>query len=189
MHPALAYNLCGARLEGDPYHIPGFTRRQGKIGLLTAFNATGFTAAVASLTDARQGKPVVASRNDAIQLIEALKVRNAPIEKMLCNDAGMRLMNLDSRIMLTAVDRLIARGIDCLPVHDSIVVSEQHESEARDALNFGWSTQNPQLTPCRIEEKTPKSLTTWLHVVGLGLFSPSSFSSWSRIRLVVVCPC
>ena len=37
MHVALAYHLCGARLVGDPYEgIPGFTRKQAKLGLLTA---------------------------------------------------------------------------------------------------------------------------------------------------------
>jgi len=81
---------------------------------------------------------------------------------MLCSDAGMRLMNLDARIMLTAVDRLIARGIPCIPVHDSLVVPQQHEDEAREALNFGWCTQNPERSPCYIEKKRQKSSTIWL---------------------------
>jgi hypothetical protein len=158
MHATLAYNICGARLEGDPYAVPRFTREQGKLGLLTAFNATTLQAAVAALTDNRNGRALFASQVEAQRLLEALKARHAPIEKMLCSDAGMRLMNLDARIMLTAVDRLIARGIYCVPIHDSIVVAQQHESEAREALNFGWSTPNPQLTPCRIEKKRPKAL-------------------------------
>jgi len=56
-------------------------------------------------------------------------------------------MNLDARIMLAAVDRLIASGIQCIPIHDSIVVSEQHESEAREALNFRrvkWCVCTPE---------------------------------------------
>jgi hypothetical protein len=171
MHVALAYHLCRAHLEGDPYEgIPGFTRKQAKVGLLTAFNATSIPAAVASLTDARNGKPVVANRSDAIRLIEALKARHAPIAKMLCSDAGMRLMNLDSRIMLAAVDRLMAKGIQCVPIHDSIVVPEQHESEAREALNFGWCTQNPSITPCYIEKKRRKVPQDGREVFGGSLF-------------------
>jgi hypothetical protein len=160
MHVMLAYGLCGARLEGDPYEIPGFTRKQGKLGLLTAINATSIPAAVRALTDARGSKAVAANQTDALRLVEALTARNAPIEKMLCSDAGMRLMNIDARIMLTAADHLVAKGIHCIPIHDSIVVPEQYESEAREALNFGWSTstQNPQLTPCIIEKKRRNSL-------------------------------
>jgi hypothetical protein len=158
MHVTLAYGLCGARLEGDPYEIPGFTRKQGKLGLLTAINATSIPAAIASLTDARGGKPVVANQKDALHLIEAHKARHARIEKMLCSDAGMRLMNIDARIMMIAVERLTAKGIEAIPIHDSIVVAQQHESEAREALNFGCNAQNPQLTPCTIDKKCRNSL-------------------------------
>jgi hypothetical protein len=153
MHVSLAYNLCGARLEGGPYEVRGFTRKQGKLGLLTAFNAPTPAAAISALTDNREGKAVFTSRTDAHRILEALKARHTLIEKMLCSDAGMRLMNLDARIMLTAIDRLIAKGIEAIPIHDSIVVSAQHESEAHEALNFGWCSQNPQLTPCNIEKK------------------------------------
>jgi hypothetical protein len=158
MHVALAYNLCGARLEGDPYKVAGFRRKRGKIGLLTAFNATTLQAAIAALTDKREGNAVCTSRAEAQRLLEALKARHAPIEKMFCSDAGMTLMNRDARIMLTAVDRLIAKGIQCIPIHDSIVVPEQHEGEAYEALNFGWCSQNPQLNLCNLEKKRQNPL-------------------------------
>jgi hypothetical protein len=38
-------------------------------------------------------------------------------------------MNIDSRIMLAAVDRLIAQGIHCIPIYDSILVQAQYEGE------------------------------------------------------------
>ena len=158
MHISLAYSQCGARLEGDPYVVPGFTRRQGKMGLLAALNARTFQAALAALTDNRSGKAVLTSRTEAQRLLEALKGRHAPIEKMLCSDAGMRLMYLDARIMLASVDRLISKGIHCIPIHDSIVVPAQYEGEARDALNFGWYSQNPEVSPCNIEKKRQNSL-------------------------------
>jgi hypothetical protein len=158
LHPSIAYALCGATMAGDPYDLPGFTRKQAKLGLLTSFNAISFQAAVASLTDARDGRPVFTSRKDAARLIEALKVRHAPIASMLCSDAGLRQMNIDSRIMLAAVDHLIDRGISSIPIHDSILVQAQYEGEARDALNFGWRNQNLSPTPCNIEKKRQKVL-------------------------------
>jgi hypothetical protein len=163
MHVALAYHLCGARLDGDAYGIEGFTRKQAKLGMLTAFNATKPDKAVASLTDARPGRQVLSNRKDAAILIEALTERHAPITSMLCSDAGMVLMNLDSRIMLTAVDRLLAKGISCTPIHDSLLVPERREGEAHEAMNFGWSEvlgktrdQNLSITHCSIEKKQQK---------------------------------
>jgi hypothetical protein len=158
MHVALAHALCGATMTGDPYEIPGFTRKQAKLGLLTAFNAISIQAAIASLTDARAGRPVFTSRKEAARLIETLKTRHAPIASMLCSDAGMTLMNLDSRIMMNAVDWLISRGIPCVPIHDSIMVQAQYEGEARAALNFGWYSQKLSLTLCNIEKKSQKPL-------------------------------
>jgi hypothetical protein len=160
----LAYHLCGARLDGDAYGIEGFTRGQAKLGMLTAFNATKPDKAVASLTDARRGRQVLSNRKDAAILIEALTKRHAPITSMLCSDAGMVLMNLDSRIMLTAVDRLLAKGIPCTPIHDSLLVPERHEGEAHEAMNFGWSEvlgknkrgQNLSITHCSIKKKQQK---------------------------------
>ena len=161
MHVALAYHLCGARLDGDPYEgIAGFTREQAKLGLLTCFNAKTTPAAIASLTDARKRKPVVADRKDALRLIEALKARHAPIASKLGRDAGMTFMNLDARIMLAAVNRLISMGIQCIPIHDSIVVPAQYESESYEALNYGWCAilkgSRAHLTPCKIDKKRPK---------------------------------
>ena len=158
MHVSLAYAMCGAKMDGDPYEIPSFTRKQAKLGLLTGFNAITLQAAIAALTDARTGKPVFASRKEAARLLEVLKIRHAPIASMLCSDAGMRLMYTDGKIMLAAIDRLIAQGIACIPIHDSILVAAQHEGDAREALNFGWYTQNPETTLCNIEKKRPKPL-------------------------------
>jgi hypothetical protein len=31
MHISLAYAMCGAKMDGCPYEIPGFTRKQGKL--------------------------------------------------------------------------------------------------------------------------------------------------------------
>jgi len=153
MHVSLAYAKCGGKMDGEPYVIAGFTREQCKLGLLTAFNATTPQTAIAALTDARAGRPVFTSRKEAARLLETLNIRHAPIASMLCSDAGMTLMNIDSKIMMAAGDRLIEQGISCIPIHDSFLVRAQYEGEAREALNFGWCTQNPSTTLCNIEKK------------------------------------
>jgi hypothetical protein len=159
MHVALAYNICGATMDGgDPYEIPRFTREQGKAALLTAFNATTMAKAIAALTDGRSGKPLFRTHKDAATILEALKIRHAPIAIMLWSDAAMKLMYLDSRIMLAAIDRLISQGIQAIPIHDSIMVPAQHEGAAREALYFGWCSTNARPSLCNIEKKRQKPL-------------------------------
>jgi hypothetical protein len=186
MHVALAYAICDARMSGDSYEIPGFTRKQAKLGLLTAFNAISLGAAIAALTDARAGKPVFTSRKEAGRLIEAMKKRHAPIVSMLCSDAGMKLMNLDSRIIMNAVDWLIGRGIPCVPIHDSIMIQAQYEGEAREALNFGWCTQKLSLTPCNIDKKSRNALQHGGECFS-GAFVPPCGGWWSSVLDVARC--
>ena len=55
----------------------------------------------------------------------------------------MRLMNIDSRIMLAAVEYLMDRGIKCIPIHDSLVVPARYEGVAMEALAHGWRVALP----------------------------------------------
>src|SRR4029077_5905433 len=68
------------------------------------------------------------------------------------------LMNLDSRVMLTAADRLIARGIPFIPIHDSIMVPLQYEGEAREDSYYGWCILKLSPSLCNIEKKRPNVL-------------------------------
>jgi hypothetical protein len=189
MHASLAYAMIGAEMVGNAYEIPGFDRKQVKLGLLTAFNATTLQAALAALTDARAGNPVFASRKQAERLLEALKVRHTPIASMLCSDAGMTLMNADSKIMMEAVDYLIARGIPSIPIHDSILVAARHEGEAHEALNFGWRTQNLSPSLCNIEKKPQKAPQYGCEGSGSPRCFPSSPRSgwWSSVLAEARC--
>jgi hypothetical protein len=144
MHVAIAYALAGVLMDGDPYVIPGWEdRKQVKIAFLTYFNAKTDHKAILALTDAREGKPVCATRLEAARLLEAIKARHPAIADSFGKDAGMRFMNIDSRIMLAAVEYLMARGIKCVPVHDSLVVQARYEGVAMEALAHGWKVALP----------------------------------------------
>jgi hypothetical protein len=144
VHVAIAYALAGVPMDGDPYVIPKWkNRKQVKIALLTYFNAKTEQKAIAALTDAREGKPVCATRKEAARLLEAIEGRHPAIADLFGADAGMRLMNLDSRIMLAAVAYLMDRGIKCVPIHDSLVVPARYEGIAVEALAYGWKVALP----------------------------------------------
>jgi hypothetical protein len=60
---------------------------------------------------------------------------------------------VDGSSVSNVVARLIRQGIPSVPIHDGILVQAQYEGEVRDAFNFGWYTQNPPTTRCKIEKK------------------------------------
>jgi hypothetical protein len=62
------------------------------------------------------------------------KNAHKPIEKYLFSDAGIRLQNLDSRIMNSILMRLKDSGILGLSVHDSVIVQKEHEGILREIM-------------------------------------------------------
>jgi hypothetical protein len=141
LHPTLAYALCGAQIDDDPYEgVPGFKKDQAKPATLTMLNAKIREEAIASLMDGRGGDPVCRTKAEAGRLYEGVESRHPILakNKMFGSDVGMKLMNIDGRIILDAADR----GIACITVHDSIIVAARFEGVAREAMAHGWCSQN-----------------------------------------------
>jgi hypothetical protein len=151
LHPTLAYVLCGAQIDADPYEgVPGFKKEQTKPALLTMLNARTREGAIAALMDGREGDPVCRTKAEAERLYDAVEARHPLLAEkgMFGSDAGMKLMNLDGRIILAAADYLMDRGISCITVHDSIIVAARFEGVAREALEQGWRSQNLLRSAC-----------------------------------------
>ena len=144
MHPTLAYSLAGQKLDGDPYDIgSGFERKDVKIGLLIALNAKNPPAAVAALAKDRQ-----MPRAAAAKIIEAIKERHKPIERFICADAGIRLMNHDAKLMMAVTSRLVAAGIPSVPIHDSTIVPARYSTEARAKMIECWLSYYVSVNHC-----------------------------------------
>ena len=127
-HAHLAYSLAGKTLDGNPYDLPGWDRKDAKTAFFIILNAGagkgrgGYRSAVLAVAkDMFEG-----DRKKAAALVDALKLRHAPIADLFHTGVGLKLQNTDSRIM----DRVLAgcrkRGIVALPVHDSAIVQAGH---------------------------------------------------------------
>ena len=151
MHPRLAYNLAGIPLDGDPYDIgKGFERQHVKLGVLIVFNAANPLSAIHALV---RDDDMQISYALAKKIVEAIFERHGAIRRMLCADAGIKLMNLDATIMMDVLEALVARGIPCIGIHDSVVVPERFGGDAQAEMEKFWALHSKGPTPCEIKGK------------------------------------
>ncbi len=68
-------------------------------------------------------------------LLARIKTAHAPIQQYFCSDAGGKLMNKDSQIIMDACLALVRQGIPCLPVHDSIIAPAENQYELCKAMD------------------------------------------------------
>lgn len=97
LHASILYSEANIKFAGDPYDIDGFNRPEVKLGFNIAINAKNERAAMAALAE-----HLGADRGHAASVIAAIRHRHRPIERSFCSDAGVRLMRIDSELILSA---------------------------------------------------------------------------------------
>jgi hypothetical protein len=117
LHPRLVYAERELPLIGDPYEVDGFPRDQAKLCFNIGLNAPTPRSWLGAVAD-----KVTGCRTKAAALIQAIKAKHPVISKMFGSDVGVRLMRIDSDLILRAVKRCLTDGIPVLPVHDSLIV-------------------------------------------------------------------
>jgi hypothetical protein len=153
MHPTLAYNIAGVQMDGDPYDLgDAFERRQVKLGLLIVMNAGDPASAARAL--ARHGRQLGINHDKAKAIVNAILKRHDAIRGMLCNDWGIKLMNVDASITVQAMNALVARGIPCIGIHDSIVVQQHFEDQALAEMEKSWAQNSKGPNRSNIKRKS-----------------------------------
>ena len=87
----------------------------------------------------------------AKKIVEAIFERHDAIRRMLCADAGIKLMNLDATIMMDVLEALVTRGIPCIGIHDSVVVPERFGGDAQAEMEKSWALHSNGPTLCKIK--------------------------------------
>ena len=68
------------------------------------------------------------------KMMDDFKARHAPIQEFLFSGAGIDLQNADSRIMEQIMMLLHKAGIPALPIHDSVIVQEEHSARLQKIM-------------------------------------------------------
>jgi hypothetical protein len=148
LHAAILYNEHGQKFVGDPYDVGKFRRDHIKAGFNIAVNAPNRTSAVYALAD-RIGR----SRSDASQILTAIDKRHQPISNAFCSDAGVRLMRIDSELILRALKASNDDGIPALPVHDALIAPIQSIDRVAENMVEAFETLIGRVNPCQIKIK------------------------------------
>jgi hypothetical protein len=166
LHPAILYCKRGLKFDGDAYEIDNFPRDQVKLGFNIAVNARTRGSAVGALAD-----DAGISRANAAQLLGAIEKRHKPISEAFGSDAGVRLMRIDSELILGALRASNDYGFGALPVHDSLIAPARFIDLAAEKMVESFETLVGRANPCEIKIKGKKVP----HMGDRGMSSPTSF--------------
>jgi hypothetical protein len=154
LHPTLLYAEAGKPMHGDPYDLPDWPRKQVKRAFNILVNAETRQSAICAIAQEIGGKGAFLK---ADALAAELERKHKPIAHMFGSGAGLRLQRRDSDMAEAVLLNLAAKGMPCLPVHDSFIVANQHgetvmemmRSELEKACkdNLAPSTAYPKAVP------------------------------------------
>jgi hypothetical protein len=148
MHAAILYGKAGIKFAGDPYDVTGFERDAIKLGFNIALNAKNKRAAIAALAD-----HLGTCRGRAADIIDAIMKRHKPIGHEFCTDAGVRLMRIDSEVILTATQAVNEAGDPALPVHDALIVPARSADQTAAKMVESFERIVGRVNPCNIKIK------------------------------------
>jgi hypothetical protein len=131
LHPSLLYQREGLVLDFDPYCVPGIVgprvRELGKATFQRLINRTQSTpmrAATGNLEMLPRGMTFSS-------YLARYTARLGPIARWFSTGVGLSLQREDSDLAIAVLERMEARDIVTLPIHDSFIVQERHGETLR----------------------------------------------------------
>ncbi len=167
LHPVLLYAEKGidywGDINADPYEIPtpdfldspAQTRKVVKQLLLTALNAKDETSTFAAFRDQADIGSVEKRLTNAQlgRILDELREKHAPIAERMASDAGIDLMNTDSKIAEKIVRSFIDQGMPILTVHDSYIVPYGFEQFLEETMTAAFQEVTGVKT-AKVKEET-----------------------------------
>ena len=137
-HILMLYHKEGIDYLDDPYLVcEGQDKRSAyKAVAVVSINAKNRKDACKGIWGKFKelGIPTPNGKKPYRRLVDKFGEVHQPIAKYLYSDVGIELQNKDSQIMNSILMTLMSKGILGLPVHDSVIVAEQHEDILREAM-------------------------------------------------------
>jgi hypothetical protein len=125
---------------GDPYTLEGWKREDVKAFVNRMLNCGSLKQSISTIGRARrtdgkidfdwnnkEGASIFENKAAIQHFIDAYAEAHPDIAWALHGDVGVTLQREDSQMMLSIMDILTRHAIPCLPIHDEIIVPEEHE--------------------------------------------------------------
>ena len=82
----------------------------------------------------REAGCVGIGKSDVVGIIDKFKKHHGPIADYLYSGKSGELQNIDSAIINDVMVHFAEQGIPLIPIHDSVIIEEQHEPELRKQM-------------------------------------------------------
>jgi hypothetical protein len=151
LHASILYGERGIKFKGDAYEVDNFPRDQVKLGFNIAVNARNQRAAVGALAN-----DAGISRTDAARVLRAIEKRHKPISDAFGSDAGVRLMRIDSDLILGALRASNDGGFGALPIHDSLIAPARCIGSTVANMVEAFERIVGRVNPCKVKIKAVK---------------------------------
>lgn len=126
-HIRILYSMERLAPPDDPYDITNFPREDQKQAILIMINADSEVSAIKAMSNQGIKK--------AKLLVNAIKLRNEPIQHYFSSGIGISLMYQDSVLAEKVMLKMLDRGATVLPLHDSFIVRNSYESELEEIMS------------------------------------------------------
>jgi hypothetical protein len=169
LHVILAYSEAGIdywqTTNKDPYDLPvrgvnnpEHCRDITKLFLLLSLNASDGQALYKAFRNELNYREYPYSFPDDVlsQLLDTIKEHHPDISHMICSGAGLRLMNIDSRICDYVIADFVRTDTPTLTVHDSFIVQIGEEDRLNQLMKEAF---NEVTKKARIKVKFNQNLT------------------------------
>ena len=123
--------------HGDAYSIGEIDRKLMKTAVLVAINAGTFAAAKRALHQ-KMNHSEIPRTHSPDELIDAFEKQHPELRKYLCSGVGLELQCRDSELILQVLADMTQANILALPVHDSLLVAEEHETALRQSMTQAY---------------------------------------------------
>lgn len=131
LHLSMLYAQRNIELLSDPYSFD-CNRNIAKKTILVLINADTELSARKALE--KQFENTI----DFKPIIAAAKQYHTPIADCFGSGIGIKLQNYDARIAVNVVSHFTAKGVPCLPIHDSFIVDKRYKEQLKDVMIYAY---------------------------------------------------
>lgn len=131
LHLSMLYAQRNIELLSDPYSFD-CNRNIAKKTILVLINAETEYSALKALE--KEYKNTL----DFKPIIAAAKKYHTPIADCFGSGIGIKLQNYDARIAVNVVSHFTAKGVPCLPIHDSFIVDKRYKEQLKDVMIYSY---------------------------------------------------
>ena len=144
-HLRMAYAMVHTDPPIEPYTLAGWERQLVKHAVLIMFNARNYNAAIGAIADEIG---VASARKRAVELIQQIKEKHAPVAQLFHSDLGAKLQRQDADMAAAIVGRLLKKGVITLSIHDSFLAPVRYGGVLYEEMAAAWWRFVVSVDPC-----------------------------------------